>query len=73
LLQKPDDDEDGASSDNQVDDDFLEAKKHIVTKSEDYPTPSKPSIGSEDSQSDDEWLAKEGVIFNVERMVEELL
>jgi hypothetical protein len=53
------------------------AAKPIVTKSEDYPSPSKvsikPSEYSEESESDEEWETREDVVFNVERMVEELL
>ena len=46
----------------------------MVTKSEDYPSPSKVSVEqSDESQSDGEWASKEDVILNVERLIEELL
>lgn len=46
----------------------------MVTKSEDYPSPSKVSVEqTEESESEEEWATKEDVIFNVERLIEELL
>lgn len=63
------------SDENPYEYDEVYEVKPIVTKSEDYPSPSKPSQNSYQSEeeSEEEWETKEGIIFNIEKLVESML
>jgi hypothetical protein len=64
-------DEEVEGSDNQLDDVDENDKKRDVTQSVDYLSPSKLTVHSNDS--DEVWHAKDGLIPNVERLIEDVL